>query len=713
MATINRQWMHAATLWLLCVVQPLYDLLSQHSTFFVARGSSYLAIVWMAVLLALAPFVLCGVLHFGTRRLPRSLRSSMWALLMILPSALLWSVLSNRADWTLSASMQTVLAVVVGLLCFLIYARVAVVQRILTIGVWSVCILPLCFLFASPMLSLFPSKAHAPQHSADSFDAVRSASRTPVIMLIWDELPLASLLRSPTEINADLFPNFAQLSREATWYTEASTVSSFTHVAVPAIVTGRYPQSVMNQNVATAADQTIFSLLHGIKDIHAAELYSMLCHASICSERSDPPLAFRDDLRSMMGDISVLWQSMVLPKSWQGHLPNISGVWANFHLMSQDDPRERVSRVIHDLRSVDLSDFIYAHFGVPHRPLGLLPNGAQYAGFDASLQGAQRILDGIGVSKRSAMVTEGAAAEAYQRHVFQVAYVDRALGAMVQSLKQAGMWDEALVIVTSDHGMYFGADADGRSLREPTPHSVDSIIRVPLFVKYPGQDAGVVDRQAAQTIDIVPTILDVLGLQAPRPLDGQPLQTERPLGADIPALALSPFEPYDIPRRAQWLDALLSQQAARFGAAPLSWNALWHGRSDPTMLGRAMHDFPVFQDRTRFAQIVMLDKVMNGEQSISEVFAAFDPTIYQSRVKAWIYGEPLSPDTVLALAVNGTIACTAPVVTELNGAQYFSCMVPPEQFSMPIARIDLARVQLGPEGKTLHSYPIRLGRVSQ
>src|SRR5439155_26009665 len=83
-------------------------------------------------------------------------------------------------------------------------------------------------------------------------------------------------------------------------------------------------------------------------------------------------------------------------------------------------------------------------------------------------------------------------------------------------LKRQGIYDSALIILSSDHGESLGEHGKwmhGASL-------YDTEIHVPLIVKVPGQRRGKRVADAVQTIDIFPTVLHVLGIPAPRPLDG-------------------------------------------------------------------------------------------------------------------------------------------------------------------------------------------------
>ena len=78
--------------------------------------------------------------------------------------------------------------------------------------------------------------------------------------------------------------------------------------------------------------------------------------------------------------------------------------------------------------------------------------------------------------------------EAYQRYLLQVGYTDAALGLVLRRLRETGLYDRALVIVTADHGVGFRPRRPATPLRRPT--NLDEIGFVPLFVKLPGQRRG-------------------------------------------------------------------------------------------------------------------------------------------------------------------------------------------------------------------------------
>jgi hypothetical protein len=108
--------------------------------------------------------------------------------------------------------------------------------------------------------------------------------------------------------------------------------------------------------------------------------------------------------------------------------------------------------------------------------------------------------------------------------MLQLGYTDRALGLIVRRLKEIGLYDRALLVVTADHGVSFRGD-DQR--RRATRTNLDDIAFMPLFVKLPRQKQGRVEDGYARTIDIFPTIARVLGIRMPWRVEGKPLVGRR------------------------------------------------------------------------------------------------------------------------------------------------------------------------------------------
>ncbi len=99
--------------------------------------------------------------------------------------------------------------------------------------------------------------------------------------------------------------------------------------------------------------------------------------------------------------------------------------------------------------------------------------------------------------------------------------VDESLGKLVQSLKQEGIYDNTIVILTSDHGGLSNRGVKNKRqlatsnlpLRAGKGHIYEGGVKVPFFVYYPKIiQAGTTSEQVTINTDIFPTLLDVAGI---------------------------------------------------------------------------------------------------------------------------------------------------------------------------------------------------------
>ena len=159
--------------------------------------------------------------------------------------------------------------------------------------------------------------------------------------------------------------------------------------------------------------------------------------------------------------------------------------------------------------------FNFMHLELPHAPWQYLPSGQSYSVKGPEIPGLKD--NAWGHDPWLAM-------QGYQRYLLQLGFVDRLLGRVVRRLRDEGLYDRALFILTADHGISFhpGASMRGVSRSTPAPSVADQG-SVPLFVKAPHQRAGRVDDGSAQTIDILPTIADTLDARLRGRVDGRPL----------------------------------------------------------------------------------------------------------------------------------------------------------------------------------------------
>jgi arylsulfatase A-like enzyme len=98
-------------------------------------------------------------------------------------------------------------------------------------------------------------------------------------------------------------------------------------------------------------------------------------------------------------------------------------------------------------------------------------------------------------------------------------FTDRELGRLFDTLRERELYEDTLVIVTSDHGEAFG-EHDGFGHYKAL---YEELVRVPLVIHVPGQESKTVDSQVGLA-DLSPTVLDYLGLETPDTVSGESLR---------------------------------------------------------------------------------------------------------------------------------------------------------------------------------------------
>jgi Sulfatase len=306
--------------------------------------------------------------------------------------------------------------------------------------------------------------------------AMKAKPARNVVMVVFDELPLTSLMGPGEEIDAERYPAFARLARSSIWFRGATAVHDSTALAVPAILEGRYPRPGLGSDYASHP-RNLFTLLAPRYELHVSEEATGLCPPSLCEPTPGTTLShighgrverFRSWLRSIgRGTRRTLW---------------------------------------------------FKHVLFPHVPWQYLPSGLSYR---------HRPSEPIpGLNSQPGFGDPWLVELSYQRHLLQVGFADRLLGDLMARLRRTGLWRHSLVVVVADHGIGFHVGVDRRTV---TRRNFQDLAPVPLFVKLPGQRRGLTVDKHVETIDLLPTILHTTGTQLPADLDGRWLLRPSPV----------------------------------------------------------------------------------------------------------------------------------------------------------------------------------------
>ena len=197
------------------IAQPIFEVVSNSPEFFAARSTTPLSAV--AAVLAICfgiPFVLLAI-ERAIRVVSGRAAATYFGIVLALLSAAVVMPWFRRGD-VLMSPWDALISALIGLAVALAYGRIRFVRQFLTALAPAALVVPALFL-------LDPDVAHTflPSESAA---AVQTIERTPpIVLVVFDELPLNSLLDADGSIDAKRYPNFAALAREAYWFRNAST----------------------------------------------------------------------------------------------------------------------------------------------------------------------------------------------------------------------------------------------------------------------------------------------------------------------------------------------------------------------------------------------------------------------------------------------------------------------------------------------------------
>ena len=667
-------WAHLGVLWSFAVAQPLLDLLGDTPEFFVARGNTRGDILLLAFGLVLLPptaMLLVELCLLRARRLRQAVHLAFVALLVAV------FVLQLEKDLLPGAGTLVAigLAVAVGGAGAVLYARRAEARTALTVLSPAPALFLALFLLVSPVSDLVLPRGEVSAAGARGDGA-------PVVVLVLDELSGGSLLDSHGRVDPVRYPNFAELARGSTWYRNATSVDFSTERAVPALLTGTQPAA---DSLPIAADhpRNLFTLLGGGYRFHVQEPATELCPESLCGERVRKESG--DRLRSLVDDLGVVALHLIAPGDLENELPAVDttfegfgdgaaasapsgGAQSGIPASAFEDRTRQFERFLRGIgRDAGRPTLDFLHVALPHWPWQYLPSGSQYPSNTERVPG----LAGSNWVRDPSLPAQG-----YQRYLLQLGYVDRLVGRLIERLRSEGLYDDALIVVTADHGVSFRA---GQPRRIPTKRNFADIASVPLFIREPGQRRGRVDESPVRTIDLVPTIADALGLRTDWRFDGRSARR----GIDgRRRLTVMTGEPVHMgfAEFTRMRDAEVRRRIDLFGSGD-GGQGIFAVGAGSGLIGLRADDLvaaPPDGVRGELDDLALLEDVDPGSGLI--------PALVRGR----IVGE-LPPGSRVAVALNGTIQGIAPTYSD-EGELRFGAMLPTRAFRRGRNEVDLFSV---------------------
>lgn len=219
--------------------------------------------------------------------------------------------------------------------------------------------------------------------------------------------------------------------------------------------------------------------------------------------------------------------------------------------------------------------FLFAHFFDPHYPYDPPSEVAVAAGAGPELRWTEE-------ERREALAVDGEApGELAERHAAEVAFMDEQIGRLLDGLDERDVLRNALVVVVSDHGEGLWQHGERWHATEVWQTTVGGI----FFVGGPGIEATRW-KGAAGTVDVMPTILRILGLPGPAGIDGVALDPSAPESSGDRFAQATGTHRAGVPRPEEWANLCLPRAIRDGDHKLIQWpatgkEALYDLEADP------------------------------------------------------------------------------------------------------------------------------------
>ena len=652
--------LHLGVLYALAVSQPLLNLLGNNADFFTSRQLSSNKVLWFGLAIGLViPLVLYAV------DLVAGMISERvgWVVHLVLLFALALLLTAQIARKVFDPSVAAIaLAALLAAGLTLIYTRSEQLRSIVSLFSPLPLLVLALFLFNTPAHKIvFTSNAEA----AD----VSVKGHTPVVFIAFDEFTGTSLLGPDNEIDPKLFPNFAAFTKDATYYRNFTAAADETTRVMAGLMTGDMWHEHALPIVAEYP-HNLFTLFGKSYRMRVSEEATDLCPVKLCHQQGASS-------SSVFKDAGLVYLHQISPHPLEKKLTPVNETLGKFSDADEDTDNERAhgkNTILNELggggrpgrwaqwlQTIDGKvdrTLYFKHVLLPHVPWQYLPTGQTYRPH------AQEYIPGI--NQEPSFGDKWLLEQGYQRHLMQVALTDAMIGQLVARLKEVGIYDKALIVVTADNGESFLHPDHDRHVADATTYT--DIASTPLFIKLPGEGKGGYDDRHVSTFDVVPTIAAAAGLKIPWKVEGQsilqhgdprPVSVYREQGKKGDVFRSS-LDVYDAAR-----DKALSRKSRLFA------HGLYGIGPHPELIGKPVTGLG---DDLAPAAATLNPELTKALRDV-DPDGAFVPANLAGRITG------MGPGTPVALALNGKIAAVG-WSARLKGDKhvYFSFFAPPEKF---------------------------------
>jgi hypothetical protein len=698
--TVVQEFLHLSALNSFAIVQPILDSLLNNVAFLRYYDYSPAAVLLAIVLLLLGiPVTFVGLRvtlnRLGYPRIADVIRTILIVVLMLLAmlyaarwaSAVLWQAL-----YALSVDVLFLPAVFIAGWLARLYFRAEILRQVLSASAVGVLLFPAVFFMNTAVqeqVLLMPTREY--------YQPVTARSPAPVIFVVFDGLSGMALLDENHEIERARYPSFARLSDRCSFYRNASTVHTRTDHALPAMLSGSFPSGTLRP-VESEYPLNLFRLLDNTGQFQQTifEPYTQLAPEHLM--RIDREESTVRQALGLLNTVLRVYERMCLPQLMDSLALDVPREWFRILPPTPADPKTldgkiayawdtdqdvQVGHFLKCLRSTGQPALRFLHISLPHDPWTRFDSGKAY----------RRMLVGSDViagedsgywSDDEWLVKQG-----WHRYLLQVQYADHCLGKILDRLEETAMFEESMIVITADHGFAFHA---GCSRRDPQRETLSDLIPVPLLIKYPHQTESIVSDQNVETIDIVPTIAEVLGLPQDSNWDGESLRSavrERPRKTVVAAPAV--ILEAEFPGRFEYVDRL--HQVFGKGVEGVFTDLQFL----PELSGR--ESSPLLSSARSKLRLTLSEGCLPAEAARQHLV----PCYYYGQLSGMTSADK---PAILAVAVNGRIHASTRVSTAPTSHGEWSILVPPQAFRDAADRVQFFEVEQKAGGVELHELSL-------
>jgi hypothetical protein len=346
-------------------------------------------------------------------------------------------------------------------------------------------------------------------------EKITTADRPNVILIIYDELPVTTILDANGLIDRNKFPNFYQFAQGATWFANARSTSGHTEIAVPSILAGRTRKHEVPATYRSYPEN-IFHRLGPSYNVLDLQFATDLNPARPLGWQTEAPDG-QERLGRIALDIAIIFGHVVALPQLAADLPRIDLQHNRFGEDAHRSPHglrhhEKFVAALAGAKQPFLAVYhnIYPHNGWSHYPSGRPYQESRWGDY---LSLKDRRDTTLGDDNVRVM-------HDYKAHLLQSMHADKLLGDLLVQIRANGQYDHSIVVVVADHGVSLWP---GEKPRDPSELRLPDVQAIPLLIKLPGQTRAGISLDPVHTVDIYPTILDYLGVAIPESLQGRSL----------------------------------------------------------------------------------------------------------------------------------------------------------------------------------------------